>query len=121
MPGYDYSYDWNNIPGPLLLMILRKLCANDVIACSEVSVYWHLICEDKLLWKHLFLQEYGWRQVVTKHIGPAVKGDVASKSNSKRWKKDYIWHKRYYSITFELYLNQMKRLRRCRNKYQIQT
>lgn len=49
---------WENIPEPVLILILRRLKIHDVASCSVVCHRWAEITRDNLLWKWLLRRDF---------------------------------------------------------------
>ena len=50
--------NWDNLPEPILINIMKKLNLKDVVTCSEVCMNWNIVCEDQLLWKYLLHRDF---------------------------------------------------------------
>ena len=72
--------------GPLLVIILQRLDVKDVVFCSEACVSWNVICQDQLLWRHLFTRHFKFGK------GTTVGKDVIPKlrHGAKSWKEEHI-------------------------------
>lgn len=52
------NLDWEFIPEPVLLAVLRLLDVQSVIVCSRVCKRWNGIAADNLLWKFVLRRDF---------------------------------------------------------------
>ena len=78
--------EWIILPDPLLVMIFKKLNLTEVLSCSQVCTNWNTICQDNLLWKHLFKRDFGKR----KRKRYKRNEEFKLKPGSFIWKEEYI-------------------------------
>ena len=83
--GHNHLICWNDIPEPVLINILKQLDTKEVVACSEVCSDWNRVCEDQLLWKHLFTRNYG-----TKEFKKDTEQQFVLKQGAICWKDEYV-------------------------------
>ena len=82
---YNHLSSWNYIPEPVLVKILKQLNTKEVIACSEVCADWNHVCEDQLLWKHLFARNFSikdWKKDTEQQF--------LLRHGATHWKDEYI-------------------------------
>ena len=81
------KYGWSMLSDPLLVMIFKTLEVKDISSCSNVCVNWNIICQDNLLWKHLFRRDFVNRRKRKKHKN---KDEIRLKPGAVSWKEEYI-------------------------------
>ena len=76
---------WNVLSDPLLILIFKRLEVKEILACSETCTNWSRICQDNLLWKHLFKRDFN----ASSYKRHQRDEDFQLKSGAESWKAEY--------------------------------
>ena len=87
----DTGFGWSTLSDPLLIMIFKKLDVKDIVSSSTVCCNWNSICQDNLLWKHLFRRDFIRRKRKRRTKGTIYSDDsLRLKNGATSWKGEYI-------------------------------
>ena len=77
--------NWNYLPEPVLLMVLKQLEVVDIVSCSMVCMDWNRTCQGEILWKYLVFKDFDINeyQELNKY-----QFDIKFRNSS--WREEYI-------------------------------